>query len=339
MASINVSTVFCITHFSLPSRTKTIKNTASLNAEGIEPKALKASKVLLDDNKAFRRISNADQQTGMALSGLYVASVGRSINLLPVALVPRAQEILEKAFEERHGYPHDWLEDVKAAGFDENTCPHHYGRCPHKPRTLSLVEEFLYEYPSIREKARVSLGAFFRESDFPNEEAIRSRFSMSWRFTAFDTPSSLADISQSLYESERKKAEQNAQDLLAEARQGLCDGFTEMIETMQGILTGERRVFDATIRQFNEFLHVFDAKNIGGDNTLKTLADKARVLMASITADDLRTIKDPKTKKTVDVNPSAKQKLSDGFRGIAETLAGITEAAPSRLFSASDWEE
>jgi len=184
------------------------------------------------------------------------------------------------------------------------------------------IEAFLAVYPQKVQEARGRLRALYDARDYPPEEALREAFDLQWRYLAVDVPQSL---NAALMRREREKAAQDVRAEVDEIRLALRMSFAELVQHAADRLApgqdGKPRVFrDSLVKNMEEFLQYFSARNLTQDGELASLVERARGVLHGVTPDDLR--------------------AHDGLRrDIQKTMAGIKAAMdegtmlkPSRRF-------
>jgi hypothetical protein len=94
-----------------------------------------------------------------------------------------------------------------------------------------------------------------------------------------------------------------------------------MVERLDASENGKPKVFKkSTVANLGDFLATFDFRNIANDAELKEQVDKARVLLAGVTAEEIRTTAD------------LRSRLKTGMAEIGTKLDAMVITMPRRKF-------
>ena len=109
-----------------------------------------------------------------------------------------------------------------------------------------------------------------------------------------------------------------------EIRTALRAGFVDLVSRVGERLTpsadGKRTVLKGSLVEgLQEFLALFDAKNLSDDRELKRLVDQARALVDGVSPDDLR--------KSDDV----RNEIRDGLRSITNAATELVEVRSRKI--------
>jgi hypothetical protein len=189
----------------------------------------------------------------------------------------------------------------------------------------TLVERFLELYPALCESMSERLRVLHNPLDYPPIEMVRERFYFTWRYVAYGVPGQLKTISGRIWHEEREKAAQRFAEAQTEAqillRESMSELVNHMLERLEASDTGKPKVFKkSTVANLGEFLATFDFRNIANDTELKEQVEKARVLLAGVTAEEIRTTADLRTR------------LKTGMSEIAAKLDTMVTTMPRRKF-------
>lgn len=157
----------------------------------------------------------------------------------------------------------------------------------------SLVGDFVNAYPRLVAEAAERLGELYNPVDYPTQDQVRGKFKFSYSYSTFDVPSTLANISNALFQREREKAAARWSEAGTEIRDALRTGFAGMVDHMCTILApgedGKPKVFKkSSIDGFKEFLTNFDGRNVTDDAELGRLVDQARKILDGASIESLR---------------------------------------------------
>lgn len=190
-------------------------------------------------------------------------------------------------------------------------------------RRAELVEQFLAVYPTRVEEIRQSLRSLFNEADYPPVEQLRAAFYVSTRYLTFSTPNTLRGIKQEIFQREREKSEKFWAEASVEVQNALRESMAELVSHMIDRLTEDsegrpKRLRASMFEKMNEFLDLFQKRNIADDAEMEKLVLAARSLMRGIDAETL--------KKDLE----ARANVREGFAKVKETLDSMLEERPKR---------
>jgi hypothetical protein len=270
-------------------------NNSEGDQEEVPAEAIRLSKALVR-SEAYEKIASGDGATMRA-----VASMGlpfrRGLAAIPVKLVDRIVALLQAREVER--------------------------QCE--------VDAFVADYPLAIDRARRELGPLFRLDDYPTVEDVRASFTMRWTFVELGAASGLRNISQSLYEREAAKVKAQWASAAEQMQAALREAFVALVESLRERLDGSReggkaKIFrDSRVDSLKEWVDLFDARNVTGDEALAQLVSKAQALLAGTSASELRD--DARLRRETAV-------ALGEIKASAATL--VTSDAPRRRFRLTD---
>jgi hypothetical protein len=178
------------------------------------------------------------------------------------------------------------------------------------------VEMLVERYDQAKEEARQANGLLYRETEYPTHDEVRSKFTVSYRFFTTSIPDTIQAISQSIFEEERRKADETWEGVAEEVREALRVSFKELVASMADKVTNlgtEKRVFkQGFVENFRLFLETFEARNLTNDEELSRLVRSASDLLDGVNPDMLR--------KNIEVRTVVEQ----GLNKIKESLKDMT---------------
>jgi hypothetical protein len=143
-----------------------------------------------------------------------------------------------------------------------------------------LVDEFIKEYDEEKYKAKTKLRSLYNEADYPSSESIRNSFYINYRIFSAEIPESLADLSGLMYEREKQRAKKFwedskllIEDTLRSEFSKLVDHFVERLQVEPG--QKEKVFHKSLISNFDNWVDLFESRNITQDKELKKEVDKA----------------------------------------------------------------
>ena len=189
----------------------------------------------------------------------------------------------------------------------------------------SLVDRFLDSYPTLCESMSERLRVLHNPMDYPPIDMVKTRFYFTWRYVAYGVPGQLKTISGRIWQEEREKAAQRFAEAQTEAqillRQSMSELVNHMLDRLESSEDGKAKVFKkSTVSNLSEFLATFDFRNIANDTELKEQVEEARVLLTGVTAEEIRSTADLRTR------------LKAGMSEIAARLDTMVTTMPRRKF-------
>jgi hypothetical protein len=188
-----------------------------------------------------------------------------------------------------------------------------------------LVEAFLSAYPSLCQDAATRLRGLYNPTDYHAVDEAAREFGFSWQYVSFGVPEQLKGISREVWEQEREKAAVRMAEASTEIQVVLRETMAKLVQHMadrlkEGPDGKPLRFKETTVENLVEFLMNFEFRNVTDDNELQALVSQARDLMQGVTADDLRTTGD------------LRSKLQQGMTGIAAQLDTLLVRTGGRKF-------
>jgi hypothetical protein len=188
-----------------------------------------------------------------------------------------------------------------------------------------LVQAFLSAYPSLCQDAATRLRGLYDPTDYPPVEEVTREFGFSWQYVSFGVPDQLKGISREVWDQEREKAAQRMAEASTEIQIVLRESMSKLVQHMadrlkEGPDGKPLRFKETTVSNLIEFLANFEFRNVTDDNELQALVAQARELLQGVTADDLRTTGD------------LRSKVQQGITGIVAQLDTLLTRTGGRKF-------
>jgi hypothetical protein len=179
-----------------------------------------------------------------------------------------------------------------------------------------LVDAFIEAYPRLVEEAVTRLRAIYDPKDYASVEAVRQKFSFTWRYVNFGVPGQLRNISAEIFREEREKAAKMMQEASVEIQAVMRETLAELVKHLSDRLQdggdGKPKQFrESTVTNLKDFLDSFDFRNVVDDQELKEQVEKARALVSGITGEQIRS------------TDTLRANLKAGISEISTKLAGM----------------
>lgn len=248
------------------------------------------------DSDEYRAIVAMDTEArDFVLRQSLPSPLGRGVYLLPIALVRGTME---------------WLKSYQAT-------------------RDAAIEKFLAVYPAQKGEMQKALGDMYDETDYPSIEAVRGRFWVATLMMELNAPSNLEAISATMYEEEVRRlrnvwdeTRETISAALYDEMSELVDGLASRLETKE---VGKDPVLrDSVVDKFQEWLDVFEARNLTKDERLGTLVERARDLVSGVSA------------KSIRENKKFRVELAEQFKGLRGQLAAAVVERPRRKIRLGD---
>lgn len=192
-----------------------------------------------------------------------------------------------------------------------------------------LIEAFVDAYPAKIKEARAKLKDLFNPAEYPAVASVRSQFDMRWSIVQWGPDDKLKSISKALFERERAKIESDWANAAEQIRDALREGMAGMVSHMAAVLTGgedgkAKRFKESTVKKMDEFLDMFDKRNITNDTELSKLVTTAKKLLSGVDAKALRE------------DDKIRERVTKGISEIKSKLDTMVEVRPARRMTLAD---
>jgi hypothetical protein len=194
-----------------------------------------------------------------------------------------------------------------------------------------LVSRFADSYERAVDRARETLGpSLFRSEQYPSARVIANKFWVDVSTVDFNVSGNLKTLNRKLWEEERAKLQANMREATEEIRSVLRASLLDLVGHLSERLSGENedgkpKIFrDASIKNLNEWLELFSARNVTDDQDLDELVQRCRQAMVGVDAEDLR--------KRTDI----RKETASNLQTIKAQLDTMMVNSPSRKFSFDD---
>lgn len=190
-----------------------------------------------------------------------------------------------------------------------------------------LKRDLIRAYPQRIKEAEVALGPkAFDIRDYATVEQLDEQIQLSWQFFELGAATVLQQISSDIWKREQSKIEQQWAEAQALAqsvmRAQMADLVDRMVERLTGEKDGKPKVFkNSLVGNMQEFLGLFEGRNITNDVQLAALVDRAKKLLNGVDADAIRD------------SDHTRQYVAKGFEQIKTVMAGMLQEKPKRAYS------
>src|SRR5208282_176492 len=193
----------------------------------------------------------------------------------------------------------------------------------HLSRMPAFVEQAANAYDKAVDDAKAFLGPLFHQSDYLSKEAFARCFTFRWTYWQMGVSDLLKEANKDVAAREAEKIEADIRDASEAAQQMLRESMASIVSGMVDRLTpgedGRKKTFkDASIKNVQEFLEEFHARNLTEDDALETLVNQAKALVNGVAP---ATIRD---------NEGLRTSLQLGFAQIKAQLDNMIITQPVR---------
>lgn len=211
---------------------------------------LKLSKTLLDSPELIA-VQRHDRKVATRIRQLAFTSMFKGgVYLLPLGMVTTAEGILTEAEKARK----------------------------------TLVDAACAMYMTRITETTSRLGSTARLTDYPSVERFKASFYMEYSYVTFETPTRLQAISAGLFEAETAKARVRLESVADECEQTMRAGLLHLVDHLAERMSADadgkpKRLAHSTIENLNDFLKVFELRNVTDDAQLGAIVIRARAVM------------------------------------------------------------
>ena len=140
----------------------------------------------------------------------------------------------------------------------------------------NLVSVFMQEYPSLKENAPSRLGTLYNESDYPDEQALVHKFSISYKITPIADSSDLRlEMSKEEVKEIKKNIEANLYEKINNAKNDILERATTVVGAMYEKLNDKNGTFrDTLVGNVVSLVELIPSINFDDDEQLFKLQKK-----------------------------------------------------------------
>ena len=176
-------------------------------------------------------------------------------------------------------------------------------------------------FAELKEAARQRLGSLFDLTDYPS--SLADEFEVSWDFPSVEAPDYLRRLSPEIYRQECERVQSQFANAVSLAEQMFQEQLAELVEHLVERLatdkSGKQKTFrDSTITNLNDFFTRFQQLNIGSNEELEHLVERAQVIVRGVDPQRLRD------------NDTLRQHIATQMSVVQSSLDGLVVDRPRR---------
>jgi hypothetical protein len=214
-------------------------------------------------------------------------------------------------------YPQEGIRLIKqsdVAAFEEKMREY-------KDRLAAAAANLQLEYESLKEAARVKLGALYNPSDYP--ASLEGVFNIAWEYPSVEPPNYLMTFNPELYAQEQSRVHQRFETAVMMAEDAFAARLEELIAHLVERLTdepdGTKKTFKSSaVENFREFYEEFRRMNVRSNAELERLIGQANNLVSGVDVKELRK------------NNDLRQTLTQQMTEVKQALDSLVTNAPRR---------
>ena len=152
-----------------------------------------------------------------------------------------------------------------------------------------LVDRFVYDYPRLKEQAKINLGPMFNDEDYPHPSAVRDKFFMD--MAVFPMPTS--DFRVSISSDELSRIQQDVEERVTAAQHtAMQEVWQRLFNKVQHIadkLADPKAIFrDSMVENARELCELLPRLNFADDPKLEEMRQEVESKLAKHHPDSLR---------------------------------------------------
>ena len=176
-------------------------------------------------------------------------------------------------------------------------------------------------FGELKTAAQRRLGGLFNPADYPS--TLKGLFDLAWDFPNVQPPEYLLQLNPAIYEQEKTRVAARFEEAVRLAEQAFVAEFAKLVshltERLSADQEGERKVFrDSAIGNLTEFFERFKQLNVGSNQQLDDLVNRAQQIIHGVQPQELRD------------NGSLRQHIAASLAGVQASLDGMLVDRPRR---------
>ncbi|MEZ6093460.1 MAG: hypothetical protein R3C03_04360 [Pirellulaceae bacterium] len=214
-------------------------------------------------------------------------------------------------------YPEPGIRLIRNDAVDEFNSSLISYRCELGNAVLTLNDH----YAELKEAARQRLGSLFDAADYPS--SLTDEFEVNWDFPSVEAPDYLRRLSPEIYQQECERVQSQFTQAVSLAEQMFQEQLTELVERLVERLSadksGKPKTFrDSTITNLDDFFARFRQLNIGSNEELEQLVERAQSIVHGVEPQQIRD------------NDSLRQQIATQMSVVQSSLDGLVVDRPRR---------
>ncbi len=161
----------------------------------------------------------------------------------------------------------------------------------------AAVDTFCNGYNQHRERAKLKLNSLFKESDYPYEHEVRSKFAFSFGVLPLPTAGDFrVDMSNDVVDEVRAEIEQQLNARVQGMMSSVWEDLTKTVTHLRDRLQSDGKLFDSTLNNVTDLLSRIPGLNICDDVALENTRKDLHAALAGLEMKDIK--KDEKLKQS-----------------------------------------
>jgi len=185
----------------------------------------------------------------------------------------------------------------------------------------SGVYELDRHFGELKDAARSRLGSLYNHDDYPS--SLVGQFEVTWDFPSVEAPDYLRRLSPEIYRQQCERVQAQFSDAVSLAEQMFQEQLSELVEHLVERLSndegGNKKTFrDTTITNLEEFFSRFRQLNIGSNEELEQLVERAQSVVRGVEPQRLRD------------NETLRRQIGSQMSAVQASLDGLMIDRPRR---------
>lgn len=199
----------------------------------------------------------------------------------------------------------------------------------YKEKRNEKISKFINDYDNAVYAACERLGGLFNINDYPDPDTVKRSFQVSSQYIEIGLPTKLDAFSPEIFKREKERFNDKlvsaSEEITAAMRESFKQLIDHMVERLKPGDNGKPKIFrDSLVTNLREFMENFNARNITNDEELEKLVTKAKNILGTKSANDVRCY------------DNIKNEVVSKMTEIKDTLSGMVMDAPKRKFKFDD---
>ena len=267
----------------------------AVEGDGVDHNMITVSKKLMDC-KEYKAVTKIDSKLKQFIQKRCTPSLVRDgVFLLPIALVNNV--------------------DTQVQAF--------------KTQREQAIEAYGAVYPERVKESLERLGSEGDARDYPPWVVVKGAFAFDVQYLSLGVPLVLGNVNQSIFEREQARVAEQFASALEIGKQGMRSMMADLVGGLTEKLTADpgegKKIFRASLlEKMNDFLTVFDARNLSDDSELAELVKRSKKILEGVDAKELRT------------DGAVKEYVANGLSEIKVALSSMVIETPKRAITFDD---